>query len=189
MNISSTIREHIEIVSQLERVIPDIERAGELMISCLHSQGKVLWMGNGGSAAECQHLSAELIGHYMIKRSPIPSIALTTDTSVLTAISNDYSFANVFSRQIKALCQPQDVVIGLTTSGNSKNIILGFLETKDIGAHSIALLGGEGGDEIIDNVDIAIRVPFHSTPRIQEAHLLIGHILCEMMDNEVKELY
>lgn len=153
----------------------------ERMTDSLRQNGKILWMGNGGSAADCQHLAAELVGRFAKERRALPSIALTTDTSILTAVANDYSFATVFARQIQALCQPQDIVVGISTSGNSDNVIAGIQAAREIGAYTIGMTGESGG-KLRDLVDICLRVPSSNTPRIQEAHIFIGHTLCEWIE-------
>ena len=141
-------------------------------------------MGNGGSAADAQHLAAELVGRFLIERRALPAIALTTDTSILTAVGNDYGFDDVFKRQVEALACPSDVLIGISTSGNSTNIKRALEAGKEIGARAIGLLGHNGG-EIGKMTDFSLTVPSSDTPRIQEAHLLIIHILCDLIEKEL----
>ncbi len=183
-SIKNTIIEHIEVVSKLTSIVPNIKSIGEQLVRCLNKGGKIVWMGNGGSAADSQHLAAELVGRYQRERQGLASIALTTDSSILTAVSNDYGYETVFARQIQALCTKQDIVIGISTSGNSKNIINGIKAAKDIGIYTVALLGGSGG-ALKELVDLSLIVPSDKTARIQEAHILIGHILCEMLDESI----
>lgn len=153
---------------------------------CLHSGGKVIWMGNGGSAADAQHLAAEFMVRYKNERGPLASIALTTDTSILTAHSNDYHFDSVFERQVKGLCKPEDLVIGLTTSGTSANINLALSAANEIGAFTVALTGRDGG-KVKDIAALPIIIANDETARIQEAHMFIGHWLCEAIDALVVE--
>jgi D-sedoheptulose 7-phosphate isomerase len=152
----------------------------------LQSGGKVIWMGNGGSAADAQHLAAEFMVRYKNERGPLASIALTTDTSILTAHSNDYHFDTVFERQVKGLCKPEDLVIGLTTSGKSANINLALSAANEIGAFTVALTGRDGG-KVKDIAKLPIIITNDETARIQEAHMFIGHWLCEAIDALVVE--
>ncbi len=152
----------------------------------LQSGGKVIWMGNGGSAADAQHLAAEFMVRYKNERGPLASIALTTDTSILTAHSNDYHFDTVFERQIKGLCKPEDVVIGLTTSGTSANINLALSAANEIGAYTVALTGRDGG-KVKEIAQLPVIIANDETARIQEAHMFIGHWLCEAIDALVVE--
>ncbi len=145
--------------------------------------GKLLLMGNGGSAADAQHIAAEFVGRYKKERRPVAALALTVDTSILTCVGNDYGYDNVFSRQVEALAHKGDVVIGISTSGNSENVIRGVDKAREIGAKTIGLLGHQGG-KLKDKVDLAIVVPSKNTARIQEAHITIGHIICEILDEE-----
>ena len=158
----------------------------EACSNCLQGGGKVIWMGNGGSAADAQHLAAEFMVRYKNERGPLASIALTTDTSILTAHSNDYHFDTVFERQIKGLCKPEDLVIGLTTSGTSANINLALTAANQIGAYTVALTGRDGG-KVKDIAKLPIIIANDETARIQEAHMFIGHWLCEAIDALVVE--
>ncbi|MCU0488459.1 MAG: D-sedoheptulose 7-phosphate isomerase [Anaerolineales bacterium] len=160
--------------------------AARLLIDCLASGHKVLIFGNGGSAADAQHFAAELAGRYRRERRALPAIALTTDTSLLTAISNDYSFTHVFARQIEALLQPGDLVIGISTSGRSANVIAGLETARDLGGHGLALTGANR--YLLASVaELVIGVPSEDTPRIQEAHALIIHILCDLVERAFVE--
>ncbi|MEO2267049.1 D-sedoheptulose-7-phosphate isomerase [Pseudoalteromonas pernae] len=165
------------------------EEASQLLAQChkaLQAGGKVIWFGNGGSAADAQHLAAEFVVRYKKERGPLASIALTTDTSILTAHSNDYHFDTVFERQVQALCKPQDLVIGLTTSGTSPNINLALAAANEIGAYTVALTGRDGG-KVKDIAKLPIIIANDETARIQEAHMFIGHWLCEALDLLVAE--
>jgi len=145
--------------------------------------GKMLLMGNGGSAGDAQHIAAEFIGRYKKERRPVAAIALTVDSSILTCVGNDYGYEEVFSRQVEGLAKKEDVVIAISTSGNSENVIRGVAKARAIGAQTIGLLGNQGG-KLKDMVDLAIVVPSTNTARIQEAHITIGHIICEILDED-----
>ena len=160
-----------------------IYTAGVIVTEALQRGNKVLLCGNGGSAADAQHIAAELTGRFKKERHPLPGIALTTDTSALTAIGNDYGFDQVFSRQVAALAKEGDVVIGISTSGNSLNVIYALETAKEMGCKAIGL-SGKGGGKMEDVCDINLIVPSDDTARIQEMHILIGHILCQLVDNE-----
>jgi len=152
-----------------------------LIARCFESGNKLFFFGNGGSAADAQHLAAEFVNRYLLDRPALPAIALTTDTSILTSISNDTDFSEVFSRQLLALGKRGDIAIGITTSGNSPNILKAFEVAKRMGMTTIALAGKDGG-KVAKVADLSLIVPSQSTPRIQETHILIGHILCEMVE-------
>lgn len=158
----------------------------EKCYAALQAGGKIFWIGNGGSAADAQHLAAEFMVRYKNERGPLASIALTTDTSILTAHSNDYHFDTVFERQVKGLCKPEDLVIGLTTSGTSANINLALSAANEIGAYTVALTGRDGG-KVKDIAQLPIIIANNETARIQEAHMFIGHWLCEAIDALVAE--
>ena len=148
------------------------------------SGNKIFFFGNGGSAADAQHLAAEFVNRYVMDRPPLPAIALTTDTSILTSVSNDLAFDEIFAKQLRALGKEGDVAIGITTSGNSPNIIKAFEVAREMGIKTVALTGNDGG-AIAKVAHIALIVPSNSTPRIQETHILIGHILCEMVEHQL----
>jgi len=179
-DVVSVIDEHLSIVSQVKDLAPAITQVARKMIAVLRGGGKVLWMGNGGSAADSQHLAGELVGRFARERRGLASVALTTDTSILTAVANDYCFDRVFSRQIEALCFPQDMVVAISTSGNSKNVLFGVSAAKKIGAYTVGLSGESG--KLAEMADMCISVPTHNTARIQEAHILVGHILCDSVE-------
>ena len=162
----------------------DIKKASELMVKCIISGNKVIFAGNGGSAADSQHLAAELVNRFRMERRPMAGLALTTDTSVITSIGNDYSFDDIFTKQLKALGQKGDVFLAISTSGNSRNILNALRVARDMEIGSIGLTG-KGGGSMKDLVDVLIDVPSTDTARIQEAHILIGHILCEIVEREV----
>lgn len=145
-----------------------------------------MFCGNGGSAADSQHIAAEFVGHFMKERGPLNAIALTTDTSILTAVGNDYSFNDVFSRQVRGISKPGDILVGITTSGNSQNVIEAVQAAKKCGCKTIGLLGRDGG-KLAPLCDISFVVPSNETPRIQEMHILIGHILCDLLEEECED--
>jgi len=168
----------------IEKRVKEIEIIAELIIKAYKSGGKVLLFGNGGSAADAQHIAAELVGKFALKRRAFPAIALTTNSSLLTAVANDYGYRNVFSRQVEALAGDKDVVIAISTSGGSANVIKAIKVARLIGALTVGLTGGDGGI-LASVVDVALIVPSKCTPRIQEAHILIGHIICELVEEEL----
>ena len=152
-----------------------------MLVDAFSAGNKLLIMGNGGSAADAQHFAAEMVGRFMMERRALPAIALTTDTSALTAIGNDYGFDRVFSRQVEALAEPGDVVFGISTSGNSANIAAAFKTARSRGCRTIGLLG-KGGGTIQELVDIPLVIPSFATPRIQEGHITIIHIICDLLE-------
>jgi D-sedoheptulose 7-phosphate isomerase len=173
-------------MNQLDEFVPILSKAAMLMAQAIEKGGKILWMGNGGSAADSQHLAAELIGRFKEERKAIASIALTTDSSVLTCLSNDYDYSIVFARQIEALAKKGDIVIGISTSGNSKNVIKGLEAAKKIGAFTIGF-AGLGPHLLEKTADLCISVPSKITARIQEAHIFMGHCLCEWVERVVAQ--
>lgn len=180
-HIERLAREHIEVVHNTLSISIQIDRTAQIVNECLRRGNKILLMGNGGSAADAQHIAAEFVGRFKKERKGLPAIALTTDTSIITAVGNDYSFDSIFSRQIESLAVEGDVIIGISTSGNSPNIINGIDVAKKIGCYTIGLLGKEGG-KLKKIVNLPVIVPSDNTPRIQEVHILIGHIICELID-------
>ena len=156
----------------------------KLISHAFEAGNKLFFFGNGGSAADAQHLAAEFVNRYVMDRPPLPAIALTTDTSILTSISNDFSFNEIFGKQLKALGKEGDVAFGISTSGNSSNIIKAFEVAKEMRMKTVALTGNDGG-AIAKMADISLIVPSTSTPRIQEVHILVGHILCEMVEHSL----
>ncbi|ONN27387.1 phosphoheptose isomerase [Thermosipho affectus] len=161
-----------------------IEKAAEKIIESLKNGGKILFCGNGGSAADAQHLAAELMGKFYLNRSPLQAVSLTTNTSVLTAIGNDFSYDEVFVRQLKGLGKKGDILVGISTSGNSKNVIEAMKFAKENGIFAIGLTGETGG-KMAEFSDILLDVPSNNTPRIQESHIMIGHIICEIVEDEL----
>ncbi len=161
-----------------------IERVAEAVYASLQKGGKVLFFGNGGSAADSQHLAAEFVGRYEKERRALPAVALTTDTSILTAVANDYGFEKIFERQIEALGKPGDVAFGISTSGQSRNVLLGLRKAKAMNLVTIGL-SGRGGGELAKEADLSIVIPSQKTSRIQECHLQIGHIVCERVDERI----
>lgn len=180
--IQQSLRAHAETIARLDALIPDIVRLSKLVQESLTRGGKILLMGNGGSAADSQHIAAELVGRFQKERRGLAAIALTTDTSILTSVGNDYGYDHVFSRQVEALCRPEDLLIGISTSGNSANVLRAIEAGRVIGATTVALTG-EGGGKLGALCDLTLAVPSQVTARVQEAHILIGHILCELIDN------
>lgn len=181
--IRTAIAEHQATIARLDALLPLIAQAGQRLRDCLHGGGKILLMGNGGSAADSQHIAAEIVGRYKRERRGMPAIALTTDTSILTSVGNDYGFNYVFSRQVEALATDKDVVIGISTSGNSANVVAGIEAARQIGAYTIGMTGSNGG-KLAALCDLNFAMPSGDTPRIQEAHILLGHILCDLVDAE-----
>jgi D-sedoheptulose 7-phosphate isomerase len=167
-------------LQMIETMTGGILEAAQAIAHAFKTGRKVLLFGNGGSAADSQHIAAEFMNRFQIERPPLPAIALTTDTSILTSISNDYAFDEVFSKQIKALGRKGDIAIGISTSGNSANVLKAVRVARKMGMVTIALTA-EGG-KLASNVDIALAIPSRSTPRIQESHIAIGHILCDLTD-------
>jgi len=172
------------LLSSLGQLNEVVLRVGALAAQSLQLGGKILFCGNGGSASDSQHLSAELTGRFIKDRRPLAAVALTTDTSALTSIANDYAFEEVFARQVMALGRPGDLLVGISTSGNSKNIIRAVEEAKAIGMNSVGLLGRDGG-QLRSLCDHAIVVPSDVTARIQESHILIGHTLCGLIEQHL----
>lgn len=170
----------------LAELVEPIEQAARKLIDVYRAGGKVLVLGNGGSAADAQHFAAELMGRYRRERPPLAAIALTTDSSILTAVSNDYGFADVFARQLEALVRPQDVVVGLSTSGASENVCRAFVVARGKGAWTIALGGGDGG-RMRGLADLTLLVPSADTPRIQEAHITILHVVCDVVEQALAD--
>jgi D-sedoheptulose 7-phosphate isomerase len=178
------IEEHIAVIQAMSAQRSSFERiAGEMTRAVLNGK-KILWCGNGGSAADSQHLATELMGRFRRERRGLPSIALTTDTSALTAIGNDFGFDKVFVRQVEALCVVGDVVVGLSTSGSSKNVCAALESARRIGAFTAALTGESGG-ALAKIADVAFCVPSGDTARIQEGHILCGHMLCDWVERSI----
>jgi len=181
--INQTLRVKQNILRDNE-LIKKIDEITRVIVNAYKENKKVILFGNGGSAADAQHIAGELVGKFYLERKALAAIALTTNTSELTAIANDYSFNRVFARQVEALVNPGDIVIGITTSGNSLNVIEGIKEAKLRGAVTIGFTGASGG-KLKENVDYLLAVPSEDTPHIQESHIMIGHIICYLVEKEL----
>lgn len=184
MSFNSTVKRHQTMVEGLVALEPQIDALIENIRKCLASGNKVLFFGNGGSASDAQHLAAEFVVRYYKQRKPLAAIALTTDTSIITAHGNDYSFDTIFDRQIEALAKSGDIAIGLSTSGNSGNVINGLNTAKQAGCITVAFTGQQGG-QLLESTDHCICVPSAETARVQEGHIIIGHYLCEALDKSL----
>jgi len=187
MRIKEAIQQSIDVKKQLlddHQILETIEKVTDLCIASFRSGGKVLFCGNGGSASDAQHLAAELSGRFYFDREPLDSEALHVNTSYLTAVANDYSFDEVFSRLVKAKGRKGDVLIGLSTSGNSPNVLRAFETANKLGIVTVGLTGETGG-KMKDVATYLIRIPSKDTPRIQESHILIGHIICELIESRL----
>ncbi len=181
--IENEFTEHLKVAQNMSDLTDKIEVAAQLCIDSLQSGGKILFFGNGGSAADAQHIAAEMVGRYKVERKGLPAIALTTDTSALTSIGNDYGYNHVFDRQVEALANKGDVVIGISTGGSSGNVISGLKTAKELGCKTIGFSGRDGG-EMNTLCDVNLVVPAEDTPRIQEMHIVIGHTICHLIDLE-----
>lgn len=179
--LAADLAEHLRVAHELEPLLPDIARLGELLCSRFGSGGRLYTFGNGGSAADAQHLAAEFAGRYRRERRPLPAVALTVDPSVVTCIGNDYAFEDLFSRQVRALAGPADVVLGFTTSGRSPNVVRGLEAAREQGASTVLFAAGDGGDAAA-GADLALLVPATTTARAQEMHLLLLHLISEWVD-------
>jgi len=180
--IKEILLESIQVKEELLREhVGRIVEITELIIDCLKKKGKVLVFGNGGSASDSQHIAAELVGRFKKDRTALAAIALTTNTSVITSLANDYGYDIIFSRQIEALAGKNDVVIGISTSGKARNVALGLKQAKKMDLRTVALTGGDGG-EIAKLAEVSLVVPSAVTARVQEAHITIGHIICELIE-------
>ena len=180
--LTNALQEHLATFEKLlQSSLDDIERSGRLICDALTNGNKILICGNGGSAADAQHIAAELIGYYESQRRSWPAIALTTDTSALTAVSNDLGFEHVFARQVAGLARPGDVLIAISTSGKSKNVLRAVEQAKESGCKTIGLTGASA-EALGSLCDVVVAVPATRTSRVQEAHITIGHLWCEMVD-------
>ncbi len=180
-SLKKCLNEHIETAKKMHDLLPLVKEAGEICIDALKNGNKIMLCGNGGSAADSQHIAAELSGRFKKERIPLAGIALTTDTSALTAIGNDYGYEFVFSRQVEALGKKDDVLIAISTSGNSLNVIKAIESAKKIECKVITLTGKDGG-KMKEMGDVNIVVPSNDTPRIQEMHIMVGHMICALID-------
>ena len=168
----------------LQALAPQIEKVSEVCIEALKNGNKIMFCGNGGSAADSQHLAAELVGRYKMNRPAMNAIALTVDTSILTAVGNDYGYDTIFERQVEGLGKEGDVLVGLSTSGNSKNVLLAFEMAKKKGIKTVAMTGKSGG-KMKETADYTINVPSDTTNNIQEMHIAVGHLLCGVIEKEI----
>jgi D-sedoheptulose 7-phosphate isomerase len=179
------VDEHIQAIQLMhEQHCDTVDKIAKLLARCLNNDGAVYWCGNGGSASDSQHLAAELIGRFKHNRRPLRSIALNTDTSVLTCIANDFGYGDIFARQVEALARPQDILVVISTSGQSENILQALVTAKEKKVITVALLGKSGG-VAKELADYSIVIDSDSTARIQEAHIFIGHLLCELIEQEM----
>ena len=179
--IAERFSDHLDVFGKTMELMPVIQEIANRCKTALDSGNKILFCGNGGSAADSQHLAAELIGRFQKERRSLAAIALTTDTSIITSVANDYDYDSIFERQVAGLGRSGDVVIGISTSGNSKNVVKAIEKARDIGMHTIGFTG-EGGGKMHELCDICLCVPSKVTARIQEMHILIGHIICELIE-------
>src|SRR4051794_4981281 len=184
--IEERVRSSVGVLERLSEpeMCGQIARVAGLVTETLRSGGKLLLFGNGGSAADAQHIATEFVSSYLLERRALPAMSLGVNASSLTAIGNDYSFDRVFARQVEALCRPEDAVMAISTSGNSPNVIAGAEAARAIGAATIGMTG-EGGGKLAGSCDECIRVPSAETPRIQEGHILVAHIVCELVEAEL----
>ena len=175
------IRDHLEVAAQLESQLSVLQEIGLALTAALRGGGKILWCGNGGSAADSQHLAAELVGRFRRERRGLASISLTTDTSILTCVANDFGYDSVFSRQVEAIGRPGDLLVALSTSGNSRNVVAALEAARSKGLTTVALTG-KGGGKMAQLADHVLSVESTDTARIQEVHILAGHMLCDWVE-------
>ena len=177
-NIQTSIEVHSRL---LETCLPALTAAADALVAAYRSDHKALFFGNGGSAADAQHLAAEFLGRYLLERRPLPAVSLHANSSAVTAIANDYGYEHVFSRQLQALAVSGDVAVGISTSGNSRNVLEAFQMARQMGVTTIGLTGASGG-RLRELADVLIAAPTNDTPRIQECHILVGHALCDAVE-------
>ena len=182
--LSKILTESAQLISNSDSLIPEIIECVNIITKSLKKGKKIILFGNGGSAADAQHIAAEFIGRFNLERKSLPAIALTTDSSILTSLSNDYSFETVFERQCESLVSKGDIIFGISTSGNSKNVLNGLKISKKLGGITIGLIGNEGG-KIKKIVDYPLIVNSKSTPRIQEVHRVVSHLICDLVEKNV----
>jgi len=183
--VKDTIQESISVKQKLaEQQTNTLLEISRIISKSLKQNGTIYLFGNGGSTADAQHVAAELVGRFTRERKALPAEALTTNTSILTAIGNDYDFDQIFSRQVKAKVKKNDVVVGISTSGNSENVLNGIKDAKSLGAYTIGFTG-EGPNKLEELVDICLKVPSKSTPRIQESHIMAWHVICELVEKNI----
>jgi D-sedoheptulose 7-phosphate isomerase len=187
VDIARHFQESIALKQELMKtMVPTIEQIANKLVACLKGGNKIIFFGNGGSASDSQHLAAEFVGRYEKERRALPAISLTVDTSALTAIGNDYGYDRVFERQLEALGKKGDVAFAISTSGNSKNVIVAVKKAREMGVFTVGFLGRDGG-ELKSMVDLPVVIPHKKTSRIQESHIMIGHILCECVDELIAQ--
>jgi D-sedoheptulose 7-phosphate isomerase len=180
--VQEGVAESIRLKSQfVAEQAEDLVAAARMLAQVFKKGGKVLIFGNGGSAADAQHLAAEFVNRFLVERPPLAALALTTDTSILTAVANDYDFREVFAKQVRALGRRGDAALGISTSGKSPNVVAGLKAARELGLKTLALSGGDGGP-VAASADLALVVPSRQTPRIQEVHITVGHLLCDLVD-------
>ena len=182
--LSKILTESAQLISNSDSLIPEIIECVNIITKSLKKGKKIILFGNGGSAADAQHIAAEFIGRFNLERKSLPAIALTTDSSILTSLSNDYSFETVFERQCESLVSKGDIIFGISTSGNSKNVLNGLKTSKKLGGITIGLLGNQGG-KIKKIVDYPLIVNSKSTPRIQEVHRVVSHLICDLVEKNI----
>lgn len=179
--ISAYFTEAISLITRLDALGGLVEQTADAWMGALRNGGKVIFCGNGGSAADAQHLAAELMGRFLLDRDPLPALSLTVDTSALTAIGNDYGYEQVFARQLRGIGRRGDVLVGLSTSGNSANVVKAFEAARELGIITVGLTG-EGGGKMAALSDILVAVPHKQANHIQEAHITLGHLICALVE-------
>jgi len=184
--ISTLIDESVKNISECKKMVNEINQVKDIIITTLKNENKIILFGNGGSAADAQHIAAELVGRYKTKRKALPAIALSTDTSVITSLGNDFGYEYIFDRQVQSLAKNGDVLIGISTSGKSENVNNALKRALDLSINTIGFSGKDGG-EMNEICDVNIVIPSEDTPRIQEMHILIGHTICHLIDQEFKD--
>lgn len=181
---SNRLKESLAAISELDSHLGSLQRIAEHLGQCFRNKGTLYLCGNGGSAADAQHIAAEFVGRFLKERRALPAIALTCNTSILTAIGNDYDFSQIFARQVRASVRPNDIVVGISTSGNSANVLEALRAAREITAGTIGFTGSSGG-ELAQLCDTCFRAPSDSTPRIQECHLVAWHLVCEYVEASI----
>lgn len=179
--IQNSINNHSTALEHLKENLPAIKEIAGLFISALKNDGKIIFMGNGGSAADAEHLAAELVGRFKMNRKSLPSISFSSNVCILTAVGNDYGFDEVFSRQVESLAGAKDVIVAISTSGDSENVVKAIKKAKELNIKTVGFLGKDGG-KLKSLVDVSLTIPTEDTPRIQEMHIFAGHIICEIVE-------
>lgn len=182
--ISKSIDSHFSALNQLKENLPVIADISRMFVSTLKNSGKIIFMGNGGSAADSEHLAAELVGRFKKNRKAFAAVSLSSNICIITAIGNDYGFDEIFSRQVEAVANKNDLIVAISTSGESQNVIKAVVKAKELGVKTVGFLGKHGG-KLKSLVDISLVIPTEDTPRIQEMHILAGHIICEIVEEEL----